>query len=34
MNMELVKILNVALTWLMMMGPVLKWWTKTVLANR
>jgi hypothetical protein len=24
----------VALTWLMMMGPVLKWWAKTVLANR
>ncbi len=34
MNMELVKALNVALTWLMMMGPVLKWWAKTVLANR
>jgi hypothetical protein len=34
LNMELVKTLNVALMWLMMMGPVLKWWAKTVLANR
>jgi hypothetical protein len=34
LNVELVKTLNVALTWLMMMGPVLKWWAKTVLANR
>ncbi len=34
MNVELVKTLNVALTWLMMMAPVLKWWAKTVLANR
>ena len=34
MNMELVKTLNVALTRLMMMGPELKWWAKTVLANR
>ncbi len=34
MNVELVKILNALLTWLMMMGPVLKWWAKTVLANK
>ena len=34
MSAEPVKTLNVALTWLMMMGPVLKWWAKTVLANR
>ncbi len=34
MNVELVKTLNVLLTWLMMMGPVLKWWARTVLANR
>lgn len=34
MNVELVKTLNVALTWLMMMAPMLKWWAKTVLANR
>jgi hypothetical protein len=34
LNVELVKNLNVALTWLMMMGPVLKWWAKTVLANK
>jgi hypothetical protein len=34
LNVELVKTLNALLTWLMMMGPVLKWWAKTVLANR
>ncbi len=34
MNVELVKTLNVALTWLMMMAPMLKWWAKTMLANR
>jgi hypothetical protein len=34
LNVELVKTLNVALTWLMMMAPMLKWWAKTVLANR
>lgn len=34
LNVELVKTLHVALTWLMMMGPVLKWWAKTVLADR
>ena len=34
MNVELVKTLNTLLTWLMMMGPVLKWWAKTVLANK
>lgn len=34
MNVELVKTLNALLTWLMMMGPALKWWARTVLANR
>lgn len=34
LNVELVKTLNALLTWLMMMGPVLKWWAKTVLANK
>lgn len=34
MNVELVKTLNALLTWLMMMGPVLKWWARTVLAKR
>jgi len=34
LNVELVKTLNVALTWLMMMAPMLKWWAKTMLANR
>lgn len=34
LSVELLKTLNVLMTWLMMMTPMLKWWAKTVFANR